>query len=329
MLDRMPSEVLSMIITDACVDGGKIGCALSLVSQSVRESTAPYRYHSVALLGWRKIQSFLDTLNKAGRIFFVRHLFVATSSGDDTNRPNTRSLARQANARSKTWDGPAPPNDERKAIELITLLFSAVANTLWSLSGFALPAVVPKDMPRLCKLILHYSEDGDTALRIRLGGMRDEIPTSPLPHLRLIRLLGKAANELCAKLSLRSPNLDVLACVYPGTLIDDPVKLLVQARDDPMFPSSLQKVYLEPTPGFTYLPIQLANLLQRRHLSAVKQASSNCPSLSDIIEILDRPNRKSLTAQRMLNGWLHAIAGSDDMWQLGDSTPCMDDESFE
>lgn len=44
-----PFEVWRPIFRLACVDDGTTGCALSRTCKYIREASAPYRYHSIAI----------------------------------------------------------------------------------------------------------------------------------------------------------------------------------------------------------------------------------------------------------------------------------------
>ena len=75
-MNRCPVEILDIIFKLACSDGGKTGCALSLVSRSMRSITHPFRFHSVALITKRSLMFFSDYLQKQEHFSPVRHLFI-------------------------------------------------------------------------------------------------------------------------------------------------------------------------------------------------------------------------------------------------------------
>jgi hypothetical protein len=71
LLDQLPPEIMDQIVEGACTDGGKTGCALSGVSRTIRDASAPMRYYSVALRGARQIRAFLSLLEHRGIIGFL------------------------------------------------------------------------------------------------------------------------------------------------------------------------------------------------------------------------------------------------------------------
>jgi hypothetical protein len=62
-LEDLPNELLEDILREACTDGGRAGCALSLVSWRMHNVGAPYRYRSIALSGNSQICVFRDLLH--------------------------------------------------------------------------------------------------------------------------------------------------------------------------------------------------------------------------------------------------------------------------
>jgi hypothetical protein len=61
-LEHLPNELLEDIFSEACTDGGRAGCALSLVSWRMHNVGAPFRYRSIALSGDAQICAFRDLL---------------------------------------------------------------------------------------------------------------------------------------------------------------------------------------------------------------------------------------------------------------------------
>jgi hypothetical protein len=59
-LEDLPNELLENILREACTDGERAGCALSLVSWRMHNVGAPFRYRSIALSGNAQICAFRD-----------------------------------------------------------------------------------------------------------------------------------------------------------------------------------------------------------------------------------------------------------------------------
>ncbi|KAI0657885.1 hypothetical protein C8Q70DRAFT_246810 [Cubamyces menziesii] len=79
-LESLPYELLEQIFRNACTDGGRTGCALSLVSKRIRALSRSSRFHSVSLLSGTcsQLSCFLDTFERARK--------EAAASGEATPR---------------------------------------------------------------------------------------------------------------------------------------------------------------------------------------------------------------------------------------------------
>jgi hypothetical protein len=65
-MEGLPTELIEYIASFACTDDGSTGRALSAVSRAVRESTAAFRFHALALRGARQISAFVALLDSLG-----------------------------------------------------------------------------------------------------------------------------------------------------------------------------------------------------------------------------------------------------------------------
>jgi hypothetical protein len=61
----LPTELWQQIALFACVDGGRTGCSLSLVSQEMRAITSHCRYHTLAFSSSRRLVLFAKHLERA------------------------------------------------------------------------------------------------------------------------------------------------------------------------------------------------------------------------------------------------------------------------
>lgn len=75
-MDRCPAELHLKIFLFACTDGGRTGCALSLVSHHIHATSAPARFHTVVLHGVPRMRSFLSMLEAKTPSIAVRHLLL-------------------------------------------------------------------------------------------------------------------------------------------------------------------------------------------------------------------------------------------------------------
>lgn len=79
-------EILSHIFLLACTDGGSTGCALSMVSKYIRETSKPHKYHSVALHGQRQTKAFASVLaHTQSHHRRVVHLFLSNNDANPSD----------------------------------------------------------------------------------------------------------------------------------------------------------------------------------------------------------------------------------------------------
>jgi hypothetical protein len=63
-MDHFPAEIWGEIFTFACVDDGRTGRALSLVSQFIHETSKPYKLQYIAVIGEERLRAFADLLEQ-------------------------------------------------------------------------------------------------------------------------------------------------------------------------------------------------------------------------------------------------------------------------
>lgn len=76
-MNRCPLELWAKITALACSDGGYTGCSLSLVSHTMHDIVEPMRYHSVSLIGHRRLFAFAARLAALKAPPVIRHLFMS------------------------------------------------------------------------------------------------------------------------------------------------------------------------------------------------------------------------------------------------------------
>ncbi|KAI0334670.1 hypothetical protein GY45DRAFT_1318275 [Cubamyces sp. BRFM 1775] len=99
-LDSLPYELLEHIFRNACTDGGRTGCSLSLVSKRIRILSRSSRFHSVSLLTGTcsQLSCFLETLDRARK--------EAAAAGEPT--PRVRHLCILLTTREGNFVPPGP-----------------------------------------------------------------------------------------------------------------------------------------------------------------------------------------------------------------------------
>ncbi|KAL1938685.1 hypothetical protein VTO73DRAFT_11288 [Trametes versicolor] len=100
-LETLPIELLEIIFRFACIDGGRTGCNLALVSKYIRVTSRGSRFHSISMLGGISVQlhRFMLALHRARvqaraegtPIPRVRHLCILLSPAVDPIKSNIKT----------------------------------------------------------------------------------------------------------------------------------------------------------------------------------------------------------------------------------------------
>ncbi|KAI0737295.1 hypothetical protein C8Q80DRAFT_1213470 [Daedaleopsis nitida] len=81
-MDTLPTELLYLIFSFACTDGGYTGASLSAVCKRIRTTSLPYALHTVSLHDWSQIVAFSTLLDaRAPDARCVHHLFMTDRRG--------------------------------------------------------------------------------------------------------------------------------------------------------------------------------------------------------------------------------------------------------
>lgn len=108
-MQHCPSEILHCIFSYACLDGGKTGASLALVSKHIQEVSEPYQLQSVAVCDLQAAQVFLRRLENTsppGRM--VRYLRFS-NSGDEWG-----------NLRASDHERPSPSSSEHSVLKVVS-----------------------------------------------------------------------------------------------------------------------------------------------------------------------------------------------------------------
>lgn len=337
----LPPELWYTILSLACTDGGTTSCALSLVSRRVREATAPYRYHSVALRGWNSIRSFDASVVKPSECgtVFVRHLFIATLpfSNDgymgslfrtrfaapsmEDPRDSGSELEVDDAIQSSRWKA---PEDPAEGISLLSRILSAAGPSLWTLSAFGLPEMpTPVVLPQLRDLILHHDE------RCAHGDNLTKLPCPfliPLPELRRLHLLGESASSLCSNLVAEAQHMSTLRYSRPGHNVGAPLTALRSLEgldvdnDLDKLPVGLKRILIQPSPAY-FKCGNGARFAHQNTVLKIRGALVDSPML-DIVELRSRAYWRPLTVQEQLDEWKDVLVGVEGPWNE-EATPSL------
>jgi hypothetical protein len=111
----VPPEIWHKVFKNACVDGGKTGCALSLVSRRIRDASSKTRLRSVSVVGLERLKSLLHVLeNTPEDNRRVTFLFIAARplDPDVVDRRTFQHLWRLHKTGIDTLIGLAGPSDQ-------------------------------------------------------------------------------------------------------------------------------------------------------------------------------------------------------------------------
>ncbi|KDQ49222.1 hypothetical protein JAAARDRAFT_63800 [Jaapia argillacea MUCL 33604] len=92
-MDDFPAEILQHIFSFACLDGGRTGRTLSLVSRHIRAVSKSTKYQSIALEGIGSMERFLEHLagmDSDPDPLFIRYLFLSRYDPPPINGPVTK-----------------------------------------------------------------------------------------------------------------------------------------------------------------------------------------------------------------------------------------------
>ncbi|KZP05387.1 hypothetical protein FIBSPDRAFT_877597 [Athelia psychrophila] len=231
-MHHIPLELWGKIFENACVDGGRTGASLALVSRGVHDASQHCRYYSVALRGLPSALKFAQLLGKH-RIHEIQvyHLYVTYTYPyaylDDSRSPIAnkthgipsiifkiaqkvfKEMAAEKNVVQKALkQNPHLTAEGLMHATLFTILL-AVAPTLTTLSlcinlTFRKPAV--PSLPFLTELTLRYAFGWRTCSIAQVLGT-----FTRLPSLRMLDLLGLACyakpEEIMVEAARVAPNM--------------------------------------------------------------------------------------------------------------------------
>ena len=198
-MDLCPSEIWSEIYSFACIDDGTTGRSLSLVSRYIHETSRPYKYQSVAVIGPLQLLAFADMIEIVPAEFrHVRCIFISAHSRHLNSSP--RALSPEYTQRKAAY----------AALKRILFAISDWVRIVHTFFVFYRPFVLlPVELPILEELTVHgpLETSTDHGLDIKFNSLkRLHLTSSCSPVYLMYRVLKLAPSltDLCISASDRS-----------------------------------------------------------------------------------------------------------------------------
>jgi hypothetical protein len=225
-LINAPVEVWQKIFQYACVDGGRTGCALALVSHSIHDLSAETRLHSVSVIGVERLRILEYTLARLPQWHrVVRALFIAIGPNE------TAATDSELHRNLRAW-----PAASATVLKLLA------------------PGVEVLTLHAPCLLAENAFPRGVRFPRLRdlsAGSVRHMPVLLPLPHLRRLHLYGLYRSEAVRSVIMDTPG---PACIrFSGS---DAARVVTKTMEElraqrQEIPSSLEQLLVQPSqPSF-------------------------------------------------------------------------------
>ncbi|KAF8959739.1 hypothetical protein BDZ97DRAFT_1380316 [Flammula alnicola] len=153
-MDRCPPEICSEIYAFACVDGGRTGRSLSLVSKFMHETSKPYKLQSISVIGHTQIYAFADLVERTPEhLRRVKSFFISAHSRNTAMDP--RALAPEYGRRTEVYT----------AFKRILQAIAPSVKIIHAFFVFFRPFdLLPISLPSLSELVLHGSIETTNAI---------------------------------------------------------------------------------------------------------------------------------------------------------------------
>lgn len=244
-MDRCPSEICGEIYSFACRDDGTTGRSLSLVSRFIHETSRPYKFQSVTIVGHKQLFAFADLIeNTPSELRRVQCIFISAHSRHTTSNP--RALSPEYTQRREAYS----------AVKRILRAIAEWVKVIHVFFVFYRPFVLlPVELPVLEELVLHgpLETSADHDLKIEFKSLKHLHLTSscaPSYLMQQILKLTPSLIHLCISASDRS---GAVAGEWMSMLTNEDLKL----------PSHLERIYIHAPsrPGEEF--VQLVSLYER------------------------------------------------------------------
>jgi hypothetical protein len=153
-MDRCPPEICGEIYSFACLDDGRTGRSLSLVSKFTHETSKPYKLQSVSLIGHAQLYAFADLVERTPEhLRRVKCIFVSAHSRETAILP--RTIAPEYHRRMDVY----------AAFKRILTAIAPCVQIVHVFFVFFRPFVLlPIGLPLLEELVIHGSLEPSTTL---------------------------------------------------------------------------------------------------------------------------------------------------------------------
>lgn len=167
-LDLCPAEICSEIVSFTCSDSGYAGRSLSLVSRYINWISRPFKFQSLAVIGYEQLVAFAEIIENTPEDFRrVRTIFISAHSWEIAS--DSKALSEDFTRRYKA----------HAAVERILRTISPYVEVIHAFFIFNRPfPLLPVKLPALTELTLHGPMDGTVTVD-------EKISFSSLKHLHL------------------------------------------------------------------------------------------------------------------------------------------------
>jgi hypothetical protein len=226
-MDHCPAEICSEIYAFACVDDGRTGRALSLVSKYTRETSKPYKLQSISVIGYNQLLAFADLVEQTPlHLRQVRCIFLSAHPRSTASNPKglTPEYARRQQAYA--------------AVGRILKAISSFVTIVHAFFIFYRPfPLLPVSLPALVELTVHGPTETSSDL------IDESIQFKALKHLHLSSFCSPF--YILKNVSKLTPSLAHLRLSAPEHSINFALELkAILDNTQSVLPPDLERIYI-------------------------------------------------------------------------------------
>lgn len=226
-MDRCPAEIWSQIYAFACVDDGRTGRTLSLVSKYTRETSKPYKLQSVSVIGYNQLLAFAELVeNTPLHLRQVKCIFISAHPRSTASDP--RALTTEYARRKQAY----------AAVGRILKAISPFVTIVHAFFVFYRPfPLLPVSLPALVELTVH----GPTETSIDI--IDESVQFKSLKHLHLSSFC--SPYYILESVSKLSPSLAHLRLSAPEHSINFVLELkAILDNTESVLPPDLERIFI-------------------------------------------------------------------------------------
>ena len=289
-MDRCPAEICSEIYAFACVDDGRTGRALSLVSKYTRETSKPYKLQSISVIGYNQLLAFADLVESTPlHLRQVKCIFMSAHPRSTASEP--KALTSEYARRQQAYT----------AVGRILKAISSVVTIVHAFFVFYRPfPLLPVSLPALVELTVH----GPTETSIDL--IDENIQFKSLKHLHLSSFCSPL--YILRSVSKLTPSLSHLRLSAPEHSTNFVLELkAILDNTESVLPPDLERIFI-------HLPTKPKDNLMGM-LDTYRSTVSALSSIADVHDwiILLPPLRlgmfRTISIQDAEEAWSRSAAG--------------------